>query len=143
MPLTLAGLKIDTNQGLAKQIVPRPVPTVEIACRGFDREIHKPELFVNADLRPHARIAGVFGGAIQPRVIAELAFFGNGMEYPKALARPNVESADVPFVVPHALGCKAFPKSRAHDHRVASHDRRRMKSYFPSDYIRLDGLIVI
>src|SRR5438067_1019531 len=86
---------------------------VKIAGRRFYRQIHQPERFIHADLRPNAGVAGVFRRAVEPGVVPRFALFWNGMENPEALAGAHVEAAHIAFVVAHALRRHALAKRRA------------------------------
>src|SRR6266478_185199 len=143
VPLPLPGFQIYTDQTFAEQIVSRPVAPVKITCRGFDWQVNQPELLVHGDLGPHARVAGVFGRAVQPGVVAELAFLGDGVKYPETFARAHVEPAHVTFIVAHAAGGETLPERRAYYYRVSGHDRRRMQPNLPSDQIRKNCLIIV
>ena len=99
MPLPLSGFQIDADQTLAEQIVARPVAAVKIARRRFDWQVNQPELLVDGDLGPYARVAGVFGGAVQPGIVAELAFLRDGVEDPESLAGAHVKPSHIALVV--------------------------------------------
>src|SRR5262249_47751589 len=47
VPLPLACFQIDADETLAKQIVPRPMPPVEVGCGRFDGQIDKPQFLVH------------------------------------------------------------------------------------------------
>ena len=61
MPLANAGLQINGDDALAEQAVAGPVAAVVVAGGQFDGQIHHAELLVDADLPPHAGVAGVIG----------------------------------------------------------------------------------
>ena len=65
------------------------------------------------------------------------------MENPKAPAGASVESANVTFVVAHALRSHAFAKGRANNHRVLGHDGSGLDADFAGRQIRENLLIVI
>ena len=95
VPLALAGLQIDRDEAFAEQIVAGTMAAVVVAGRQLDRQIGQAELFVDADLRPHAGVAGVRPRVVLPGVVAELAGLGNRVEDPQPLAGAHVEAADV------------------------------------------------
>src|SRR5262249_54008106 len=81
------------------------------------------------------------GGAVEPRVVAGLALLRNRVEGPEALARANVEAANVAFVVLEAFRRRALPERRAdHDH-IAPDDRRALKTDLAGDEIRKNRLV--
>src|SRR5207249_6824660 len=99
MPFALAGFQIDADQRFAEKIVAGTMATVKIAGGRFDGQIDEAELFVDGNLRPYASVAGVFGGALFPCVVAELAFFRDGVKNPETLAGTDVEAPNVSFIV--------------------------------------------
>ena len=77
---------------------------------------------VDAEGRPHVRVAAVFPGAILPRLGADLAEPRNGIERPLPLARPDVERPDIG---PRALLPRESIGHRpTEDHDVADDGRR-------------------
>ena len=141
MPLALPGFQIQRDDGLAEQTVARPMPSIVVACGQLYRQVHHSQFFVHADLAPHTGIAGILGGAVLPRLISILARQRNSVKDPEALARPDVEPADVTLHVLFALRNSARPVRGADHDGIASHDRRCMQSDFAGD--RVDFLIVI
>src|SRR5256885_8645169 len=103
---------------------------VKIAGGRFDGQIDKAELFVDGDLRPYASVAGVFGRAFFPCVVAELAFFRDGMKNPETLAGANVEAANVSLIVAHAAWRHAFAECGADYDGVSRDDRGRLNADF-------------
>src|SRR5437773_4556074 len=98
-PLPLARLQIDANEALRKKVIAGTMPAVIVARRRLDRQVSEPEIFIDRDLRPHACVAVLIPGIIQPSVIAELARHRNRVENPEALARSNIVPTNVAFVV--------------------------------------------
>src|SRR6476620_7525442 len=103
---------------------------VKVAGWRFNGQIDKAELLVDGDLRPDAGIAGVFGGAFFPGVVAEFAFFWNGVKNPEALTGANVEAANLSLIVAHAARRHAFAKCGADDNSVSRDDRRGLNADF-------------
>src|SRR5438128_2040868 len=103
MPQTFACPELDGDDAFAEQVVAGPITAVIVAGRHLDRQVRDPELLIDGDLRPDARVARVGGGLVLPCVRAELAGARDGMKDPEPLAGPHVEAADVPLDVPHAL----------------------------------------
>ncbi len=141
VPLALAGLQIDGDERLGKQIVARAIGAKIVAGRALNRKICDLQLRVDADLSPGARIAGVGPRVFQPRFVAKLAGLWNRVEDPQPLARAHVESANVAFHVRLTRGNAARPMSGADDDDVAGHHRRRVESDLARH--RIDLLIVV
>ena len=141
VPLALAGLQIDGDEGLAEEAVAGTRAAVVVAGRRLHRQIREPELLVHADLRPHAGIAGVDPRVLVPGLVAELARLGNRVEDPQPLAGAHVEAADVALDVRLAGRHAAGSMRGADDHDVARHDRRRVQTDLARQ--RIDRLIVV
>ena len=99
MPFADTGLYVDSHDAFAKQTVARAMAAVIVAGRKFYGKVGKAQLFIDADLRPDAGIAGVFSRIFEPGVVAEFAGPGNGVEDPEALSRAYVEAAHISFDV--------------------------------------------
>src|SRR5690348_3691139 len=112
-----------------------------VAGGQLDRQVNHPELFVHADLAPDACVAGVVGRVFLPGVVAEFSRTRNRVEYPKALAGADVESADVAFNVGLAAGHSARAVGGADDHRVPSHHWSSVQTDFARHGI--DLLIIV
>src|SRR5262249_4555704 len=78
-----------------------------------------------------------------PGVIAQLAFLGNGMKDPEALAGAHVKAANVSFVIAHALWRETFTKGRADNDGVFGHDGRRLKPDFTGSDVGHESLVII
>src|SRR5206468_9699079 len=94
VPLALAGLQIEADEAVAKQVVARTMASVEIRGRIFNREIHEAELFVDRDLRPHAGVAVGRPRVFFPRVVAEFTRAWDWVERPEELPGLRVPAAD-------------------------------------------------
>ena len=135
VPLPQPGFQVDTDQALAEQIVSGPVSAIEVPRRRLHRQVDQSELLINGNLSPHTGVSILGPGIIQPRFVAKFAGHGDGMKYPKSPARPNVVSADVPFVIFVSSGRHAFPERSADNHHIPGHDRRRLEPDLPGDQI--------
>ena len=87
MPFALAGFQIDAHEALGKQVVAGPMAAVVIRCRRLDRQIDEAELFVHADLRPHAHVAVECPRIVLPGLVAVLAGIRNRVEAPQSVCR--------------------------------------------------------
>src|SRR5439155_11822736 len=108
-----------------------------IAGRQLDWKIRDAELFVDGDLAPDAGVAGVGPGILLPRVDAEFAGLGNGVEGPEALPSADVESADVAFDMLSGDGGAAGEVGRANDHDIFSDHGGGVQSDFAGGEVDL------
>jgi hypothetical protein len=83
VPLPHAGLQVDRDERLGKQIVAGTVPAVVVRCRRLDWEIYEAELLVDTDLRPHAHIAVDRPRVVFPGLVAVFARTRNRVEAPE------------------------------------------------------------
>src|SRR5215469_285768 len=123
MPFSLSGPQVHTDQTFSKKIITAPMPSVEVACRRFDRKIDETQLLVHGDLRPHSRVAGIFRRTIEPGVVPEFSLLWNGVEDPQALAGAHIRSAHVALVVAHAFRGITFAEGSANDDGVPGNNR--------------------
>ena len=128
MPLLCARLEIEADEAFAVEIVAGTVAAVVVAGRRLDGQIDEAELFVHRHLAPYAGVAGVLGGAVEPRLVAGLALFRNRVEGPETLAGADVEAADVAFVVLVNLRRGALTERGADHDDVARDDGRALKA---------------
>src|SRR5437588_1263055 len=101
---------------------------VVIAGWQFDWQVDHSEFFIDADLTPHTRIAGVGGRVVFPRFGPIFVRQRNRMENPEALSGSYIKSADIAL---HVLFThRNAPRSvrRADDDGVAGDDWRSMES---------------
>ena len=112
---------------------------VVVVRRHLRRQIHDAQLQVRADLAPHPRVARVAPRIVQPRVVAVLVGARNRVEDPLANARRRVEAPHVALRVAHRPRRAPRHVRRAHHHRVARHQRRRVQADLPRQ--RVDVLI--
>src|SRR5579872_6241763 len=124
MPLADSGLEIDGDYAFSEQPVAGAMAAVVIAGGKLDRQKRQAQLFVDADLTPHAGVAGVIGGIAFPSVVAELAGFWDGVEDPQAFAGAHVEGAHETFHVGLAARDAAGAVRGAYDDGVVRDDGR-------------------
>src|SRR4051812_41743019 len=72
---------------------------ISVVRRRFRGYVHVSQFVVRRNRPPCAGVSSVFGRAVQPGLIARLAFAWNGMEDPHLLTCPDVERHDVAFYV--------------------------------------------
>src|SRR6266850_5574079 len=114
---------------------------VVIAGRQFDREVGHSEFFIDADLAPHARIAGVGSRLVFPGFGPIFVGQRDGMENPEALSSADIESPDVALHILFTYRNAARFMRRAYDYRVARNHRRRMEADVGTHQI--DFLIIL
>ena len=123
MPLPLAGPGVQRDQTLGEQVVAAPVAAVPVVRRRRHRQVDEAELVVAAHHRPHVRVPGVLPGAVEPRLVAELAGLRNRVEDPAHLAGAHVVAADV--AGRHLRSPRTVRDDRAEHDDVGADDRRR------------------
>ena len=99
---------------------------VEVRRRRLDRQVREAELFVHADLRPHARVAVERPRVLFPRLVAEFAGARNRVEPPELLARAHVVRPHRALRVVVRRDRHAFSERRSDEHDVAGDDGRRV-----------------
>src|SRR5215469_7365666 len=114
----------------------------EVVAGGqLDRKIDEIELFVGGDLSPHASVAGVGPGIVQPAFDAEFAGLGNGVEDPQTFSAADVVAADVPFDVLETLRHTAGAVGGADDDDVVGDHRSGVQADVGAEGI--DLLVVV
>jgi hypothetical protein len=95
VPLALAGVRIEREEGVGEEVVAVAVAAVEIEGGGAGGHIDDAALRVEAHAGPGVGGAGVGVGFGGPGFIAEFAGLGDGVEDPGDGAGADVEGADV------------------------------------------------
>ena len=137
VPLPLAGLEIDGDKAFGKEVVTWPVAAVVIGCGCLDRQVHEPELFVDADLCPDADVAIDGPGVVLPRLMAVFARIRNRVEPPDLFASPHVERAHEPFRVVVRRDRGPLTERRSDNDDVAGDGGRRVNADLPRGEIDL------
>ena len=127
VPFALAGFQVDAHQAVAEQVVARTMTAVQVRRGIFNRQIHEPELLVDGNLRPDARVAVDRPRFLLPGIVAEVARLGNRVERPQQLAALRVPRAHQPLGVVVGLHRQPFAERRADDDRVLGDRRRRVE----------------
>src|SRR5262249_8903646 len=96
---------------------------------------------VHGDLRPHAGVAALVPGVLEPGVVAELAGHGDRVEDPEPLAAAHVEPAHVALVVPVDLRRSALAEGGAHDYHVPRDHRRGLDAVLAGG--RVGGALLV
>src|ERR1051326_1179103 len=95
MPEAFAGAEIERQNAIAVQTRALAVAAIHIVSRRTQREIADSALFVDGDFAPGVDTADVRPGILGPRIVAELARTGNGVERPDELAADHVVGAQI------------------------------------------------
>ena len=125
MPFTLAGLEIDADQAVGKEIIAGAMASVKIGTRRFDGQVGKAKVFVYRHLGPHTGVAVDGPGFIEPAVIAEFAGPRNGVELPKLFAGMDIEGKNHAFGGVVGLRGASFAECGAYENDAAARDRGR------------------
>jgi hypothetical protein len=129
VPLAFAGGRIETHERFRKEVGARPAAAVVVVARRADRQVHEAPFGVQRHGRPDVGVAGELPRVLLPRLVAELAGLGNGVERPHQLAGPRVKRPHVArrVVSVHQAVAYAAP----YDHEIAVHDGRRRVGVVP------------
>src|SRR5581483_1401125 len=141
MPDALAGLQVQGDDTLTKEAVARSLPAVFVACWRLDRQVHHPELLVDADLCPYPRITRVAPRILFPRLVAQLSRAWDRVEDPQSFSGSNVISSDVSLHHRLALRNATGEVCRANDDGVPGDHGRGVQADFAGD--RIHDLIVV
>src|SRR5262249_7548293 len=95
MPHALAGLHVETDEALGKQVVAGAGAAEVVAGWRFEREIDGAEVFVGTDERPHSAVVRGRPRIVPPCVVAQPAGTRNDMKGPEQLAGTHVVATDV------------------------------------------------
>src|SRR5262250_2035231 len=128
VPLLLARLQVDADDALAVQVVAGTMTPIEVRCRRLDRQVNQPQLFIDRDAGPHARVAVDRPRFLLPGFTAGLARPRHRLERPEQLPRPPVESAKHAYRVVVRSRRPPFLDRRADDDDDVSDSRRGMKA---------------
>src|SRR5262249_30736318 len=108
MPLSLTRFQINANKTLAEEIVARSMSTVEIGGWRFDRQIYESQLFIDADLSPHASVPVCRPRVVQPGLVPKFARSRNRVEGPEQPAGSNIKRSNQTLGVVVGLHRHAF-----------------------------------
>src|SRR5512146_1054221 len=108
VPFGLAGIQIDRHQAIAVKAVAWTLAAVKVRGGRFHRKISEIGDRIGGELCPHAGIAGIFIGVVEPSLGARLSLLRNRAELPEALAGAHIEGARRTLVVLEAGRREAF-----------------------------------
>src|ERR1700694_5399832 len=123
MPLALPCRRVETDQGFTKQVGPGPPASEKIVARRTDRHVKQTALLIERHRRPYVGVPHELPGILTPRIVAEFAGLGDGVEAPYLFARVGIKSADIAWrIVPVN---QAISDAVTDDHQVLiDHGRR-------------------
>ena len=119
VPLQLARLRVERDRRVAEQVVAGPIAAVVVHARTADRHVDEAALLVDGQReRPDVVAGAILPAVVAPRVVADFAGQGNGVEVPHLLARARVVGvhvallalarrevrSDVPLAGPEEIG---------------------------------------
>ena len=95
VPQPLAGLRLEREDAVGKQILSDAIRAVEVVVGRSERDVDDAARFVDRHRAPVVHAADVLVGVLRPRVVAELARQRHRVELPFLLAGDHVVGADV------------------------------------------------
>src|SRR5690606_9345125 len=90
MPQSFAGMCIQRQDAIAKQVASGPIRTVVVIRRRSNRKIGNAAIFINRNLTPCVGAAYIFIGLLRPSVITIFTGMRNGVENPYQLTRDDM-----------------------------------------------------
>src|SRR5260221_14695700 len=94
MPVGIASPQTSSHKAMGTRFVPRSSAAIVVRGGRFHRQGHQPEVFVDRDLIPDARVAIYGPRAVFPGLLAQLAGPRDGVKIPKFFPRPYIEGAN-------------------------------------------------
>ena len=114
---------------------------IVVSRRGLDWQVDQSEFFIHRDLSPHAGVARLRCGIVQPCVRTKLVRQRNRVKDPEALAGADVICADISLVIVVRLRRHPFPECSTGDHHVFGDNGRGVDPDLPINQI--NALIVL
>src|SRR6267142_876045 len=122
MPDQLARLAIETNQGVGKQILARPLPAVQTIVRRGQPNIDVSQGLIDAEAPPGIQVARKCPGVVAPRLAPKIARRRHHVKGPTEAAGSDVETTDiVRYTFPFRAGV-LVPVRSGEDDDVADDD---------------------
>ena len=125
VPRPLAVVRVERHEALREEVVAEPLPAVVDVGGVADGQEHQLARLVDGHPGPHVGGAHVAPRLVLPRLAAELALLGDGVETPDEGAGAGVVGADV--AGRGAPVDDAVADGAADYHQVLVHDRRRVE----------------
>src|SRR5258706_11922204 len=101
VPDTFAGIEVDADNGIAKQIAAQSVAAIIIIGRRFYRQISKTQFGIDGNGRPDAGVAGVSVSPAFPSIRSKLSCLWNRVEHPLLSAGTRIEGHHVAGRISH------------------------------------------
>src|SRR5262249_11830361 len=95
VPDHFPGSNIYGHQAVGEEVVSRTMAAVDVIRRGFNVQVHVPEIFIDREWSPDAGISCGLVRIVQPRFRTWFAFTRNGVEDPFLFSGANIERHDV------------------------------------------------
>src|SRR5580693_4071546 len=95
MPQSLAGIRLERQQGISEQIVADAIRSIEIERGGSGGNKYQAALFIQSHPGPIVGGAAIFPCIFRPSVVTEFAGMRKGMKAPANLPGAHVKRADV------------------------------------------------
>src|SRR5262245_65331301 len=96
MPEAASGFGVEREHTFREEIRARSMAAVPIVVGVADWDVHDAARQVRRERRPRIILPRAVPGAVQPRVVAELAGARNQIENPELFSGARVESPDGP-----------------------------------------------
>ena len=124
VPDTFTGRGVEVYQASPVEVVARPVATIVVAGRRFDRKVNVAERWISAHGCPYTGVSGELGRLAASGRKAALIGSGNGIKTPAKLTRIQIISSDFYFEGLRRCRRNAEGKSGAQNHPIIHNDRR-------------------
>src|SRR5712692_5014631 len=96
MPDSPSGLRVQSKQGIGKQIVTHAVGAIKVEDRRSRGHIYNASLGVERHSGPTVGSAGLSPGIFRPGFVSRLAGMRNGIASPAKRSRSNIKRATIP-----------------------------------------------
>src|SRR5262245_14487850 len=91
VPDDFSSLNVEADQRVGIESGSGTMPSVAVIGRRLGRQINVSQLVIGRDRSPHADVARIVRGSVQPGLISRFAFARYSVEHPEFLSSANVE----------------------------------------------------
>src|SRR5262249_17803879 len=95
MPAALAGRRVECDHAVGEQVLPQPLPSVEIERRRSGAREHEPAPLIDAETTPYIGAASGLRRITFPGVVTELSRLRERVEDPLPFPGADVEGANM------------------------------------------------
>src|SRR5258708_13892186 len=88
-------LRVDREQGIAKEAITDPVAAIAVIGRRAEGQIRNAALVIDGDHIPGVHAGAVFPAVAFPGAEIGLTRLGNGIKLPQRLAADDIDAADI------------------------------------------------